>query len=313
MWWVELVVGLWLFAIGTVVGSFLNVCIYRIPWQKSVIWPGSHCPSCLSVIAARDNIPIFGWLILRGRCRTCGSRISPRYPLIEALTGLLFVAVYVVDVHWGSPPWSGANPYASVAYHALFVALLIAATFIDYDLYILPDAITVTGMIVGLAIGVLVPEARLDPSARTLAVVTTYRAGLIMGVQGLLIGGGMVWIIRIIAGAVLRREAMGFGDVMLLGMIGAFLGWQAAVTAFFLGAFYALAHASGKAVRSIAKWLRGVKLKGTDHEIPFGPYLSMAALTLMLGWPWVWWGGGKTFFDSLAVAFWFLIGQDTGL
>jgi leader peptidase (prepilin peptidase) / N-methyltransferase len=313
MWWVELVVALWLFAMGTVVGSFLNVCIYRIPWQKSVIWPGSHCPSCLSVIRARDNVPILGWLILKGRCHTCASRISPRYPLIEALTGVLFVAVYAIDVHWGAPVWAGANPYASVAYHTLFVSLLIAATFIDYDLYILPDAITVTGMVLGVSIGALIPEARLDPSAPAVAVVTTYRAGLIIGVQGLLIGGALVWVVRIVFGALLRREAMGFGDVMLLAMIGAFLGWQAAVLAFFLGAFYALAHALGKAVRSITKWLRGVKLKGSDHEIPFGPYLSMAALTLMLGWPWIWWGWAKGFLENLAVAFWFLIGRDTGL
>src|SRR6202035_4878692 len=98
MWWTDVVVGLWLFAIGTVVGSFLNVCIYRIPWQKSVIWPGSRCPSCHSAIAARDNIPIVSWFALRGECRACGAPISARYPLVEALVGFLFLGAYLIDV-----------------------------------------------------------------------------------------------------------------------------------------------------------------------------------------------------------------------
>src|SRR3954463_16604767 len=95
------VLGVGLFAIGTVVGSFLNVCIYRIPWQKSVIWPGSTCPKCLHAIAASDNIPIVGWLALRGECRTCGAPIAARYPLVEALVALLFVGDYLVDVVYG--------------------------------------------------------------------------------------------------------------------------------------------------------------------------------------------------------------------
>jgi leader peptidase (prepilin peptidase)/N-methyltransferase len=313
MWWAEGVVMLWLFCIGAVVGSFLNVCIYRIPWQKSVIWPGSHCPKCLSAIPARDNIPVLGWILLRGRCRFCGTLISPRYPFIEALTGLLFVAVYLVDVHWGAPPWYASRPYVATAYHSLFVALLIAATFIDYDLYILPDSITVTGMFLGLVIGAVVPEVRLDPDANMLAAVSAHRQALLMGVKGLLVGGGLVWVVRIVSGAILRREAMGFGDVTLLAMIGAFLGWQAAVLAFFLGAIYAFAHAIVKVARAIAKLIRGAKLKGSDREIPFGPYLSMAALTLMLGWPWIWWGWGWAFFKNLGSAFWFLMGYDTEL
>ena len=95
-WQIHAIMILGLFSIGTVVGSFLNVCIYRIPWEKSVIWPGSHCPRCLNPIAAQDNIPVVSWIALRGECRQCGLPISPRYPLIEFLLGLLFVAVYVV-------------------------------------------------------------------------------------------------------------------------------------------------------------------------------------------------------------------------
>ena len=118
------------FLIGTVVGSFLNVCIYRIPWQKSVIWPQSRCPRCLAAIAGFDNIPIVSWIALRGECRRCGLPISARYPIVEALTGLLFLGAYLVDViaaprgAWGQIPTAGL---AAAAYHSLFLALLVAA------------------------------------------------------------------------------------------------------------------------------------------------------------------------------------------
>ena len=144
--------GGFVFAVGTVVGSFLNVCIYRIPWEKSVIWPGSRCPQCRTPIAARDNIPIVSWLALRGECRDCGLPISPRYPLVELLVGLLFLGLYYVDVVHGQRGPYGHEigpPLATWGYHALLAALLVAATFIDYDLFIIPDQITVTGMVLG--------------------------------------------------------------------------------------------------------------------------------------------------------------------
>src|SRR5262249_36287585 len=152
-----------LFAVGAVVGSFLNVCIYRIPWQKSVIWPASHCPRCLSAITARDNIPVVSWLALRGEGRNCGLPIAARYPRIEALVGLLFAGVYVTDVVFGRPiPW-GALPASvpvALVYHATLVALLVAATFIDYDLTIIPDQITLPGMLIGVGLGTLFPDIR---------------------------------------------------------------------------------------------------------------------------------------------------------
>ncbi len=154
-----LVGGLWFFALGTVVGSFVNVCVYRIPFQKSVIWPGSTCPKCLCPIAARDNVPIVGWLLLRGACRRCGLAISPRYPLVELLVGLLFVAVYATDVVFGAP--SGildTTDFYRLLYHLILVSCLVVATFIDYDFYIIPDEVTVTGMVLGLLLGTLLPE-----------------------------------------------------------------------------------------------------------------------------------------------------------
>ena len=302
MWYMNLAFLLWLFAMGCVVGSFLNVCIYRIPWQKSVIWPGSHCPNCLSAIRARDNIPIASWLLLGGACRSCRQRISARYPLIEGFVGLGFVAIAGTDVLSGAVPWFSGNPFAPLAYHALFFSLLMAATFIDYDLQIIPDSITVTGMVLGLAIGAIVPEVRLDPSASPAMPVTTHLRGLSLGIQGLVIGGGFLWAFRFLAGLAFRREAMGFGDVTLIAMIGAFLGWQAAILTFFLGPFFGLAHALGKALRNLLKWITGRKTSRRDHEMPFGPYLSMAAVSLMLAWPWVWGGWGRGLFQTFGQA-----------
>ena len=293
-----LIVGL--FAIGTVVGSFLNVCIYRIPWQKSVIWPASHCPRCLSAIAPQDNIPVVSWVALRGECRSCGLPISARYPLIEALVGLLFAGVYVSTVVYGREiPW-GPLPTSipvGLAYNLSLVALLVAATFIDYDVTIIPDQITVPGMLIGLVVGTIDPTIRPEP-----AFATTQWDGFVVGLIGLLAGGGITWTVRVVGTLALRREAMGFGDVTLMAMIGAYLGWQVAVLTFFIAPFFGLSHALAKLILYVGKRLAGEKTSTADHEIPFGPYLSMAAVGLMLSWPWFWPGWANYFsccrFDS---------------
>lgn len=290
-----------LFAVGAVVGSFLNVCIYRIPWQKSVIWPSSHCPRCLTAIAPGDNIPIVSWIALRGECRNCGLPISVRYPLIEALVGVLFAAVYVADVIYGRPiPW-GALPAAipvGLAYHLIFVSLLVAATFIDYDLTIIPDEITVTGMIVGLGLGALFPQIRPEPAS-----AATHWDGLWVGLKGLLIGGGLTQSVRLAGSLALRREAMGFGDVTLMGMIGSFLGWEAAVLTFFVAPFFGIAHAVTKLAVYVGKRIAGQRATSADREIPFGPYLSMAALALLVTWPWSWRFWFKSYFSIIPMLF----------
>jgi leader peptidase (prepilin peptidase)/N-methyltransferase len=294
------------FLLGTVIGSFLNVCIYRIPWQKSVIWPRSCCPHCSGMIASSDNIPVVSWLVLRGECRRCGGRISARYPLVELLVGLLFLAVYLVDVArpglvFAPPP----DVYLQMAYHLLLVTFLVMASFIDYDLVIIPDAVTVTGMVFGLTLGTLFPGIRPDPGH-----ALTHGAGLWTGVVGLVVGGGIVWLVRIAGGLAFGREAMGFGDVTLMAMIGTFLGWQATVLTFFLSAFVALVPALAKMVLNAIKRLSGGQLSGADREIPFGPFISMAAVILLLAWPWLWPGWASGQFGSLRVVFLFLIGQD---
>src|SRR5262249_7553664 len=148
----------------------LNVCIYRIPWQKSVVWPGSRCPNCYAAIAARDNVPIVSWIALRGECRNCGAPISIRYPLVELLVGVLFLGAYLLDVIAGPKgAWGEVSPFVLVAtaYHALFLALLVAAALIDYDLMIIPDEITITGTVAALGLGTLWPGVRPAPANAT--------------------------------------------------------------------------------------------------------------------------------------------------
>jgi leader peptidase (prepilin peptidase)/N-methyltransferase len=304
-WPMLVALGSGFFLIGTVVGSFLNVCIYRIPWQKSVIWPNSRCPRCWSAIAPRDNIPIVGWLALRGECRHCGSGISIRYPLVEALVGVLFLGAFLIDVVAGLGPWGTISTKQLIAasYHAVLLSLLVAATFIDYDVMMIPDEVTVTGMAIGLVMGTVWPGIRPAP-----ATATTHLQGFLTGLSGLAVGAGLTQLVRMTAGFAMRREAMGLGDVTLLGMVGAFLGWQAAVLTFFLAPFFGLAHAAWKLLIYLRKRLSGGQLSSSDREIPYGPYLSMAAAALLFAWPYVWQGWAKGLFGTLNVLFWWGLG-----
>jgi leader peptidase (prepilin peptidase) / N-methyltransferase len=317
-WTILAIIGVGFFLVGTVVGSFLNVCIYRIPWEKSVIWPGSRCPICFGAIAARDNIPIVSWIALRGECRSCGAPIAVRYPLVEALVGFLFLGVYFVDVIAGKPgDWGQVPVYQLVAaaYHAVFLALLVAATFIDYDLMIIPDQITITGMVVGVGIGTLWPQIRPEPSFGT-----THLQGFAVGMVGLLVGAGLILVVRKISDVVLAilrllkqtelTEGMGLGDLTLMGMIGAFMGWRAAILTFFLAPFFGIAQALWKLCRKIKKRIRGDQLSSADREMPFGPYLSMAAATLVFVWPWLWRVWAADLFHTLYVLFWWMLKID---
>jgi leader peptidase (prepilin peptidase)/N-methyltransferase len=307
LWQLHAMLGTMLFVIGSVVGSFLNVCIYRIPWEKSVIWPPtSHCPHCLSTIEARDNVPIFGWLFLGGKCRSCREPFSGRYAAVELLVGVLFVGVYLVD---GVMPKeyvdSNMALFVKVFYHEVLVALLVAITFIDADLMIVPALVTNTGIILGLALGTIFPEVRPDP-----VEAKTAWDGFCVGGLGVLVGGGVIWFIRVVGTFAFRREAMGSGDIHILALIGAFLGWQVAIVTPFLAAFVGLVPALWKFTIYLGKKFAGRKYTSADREMPFGPYLSVAALILMMAWPWVWKGGLKFYFDTFSVLFWFLLGQD---
>lgn len=327
--WIMLLI---IFVFGAVIGSFLNVCIFRIP-QHERLWdqlrglnhPPSSCPFCRRRILARDNIPILGWLILGGRCRFCRHHISMRYMLIEAFNGLLLAGLYAAIVPGGYSAtaeqsclwWSHSPLQAYVGdipaqswllqmqflYYAVLVEALLVATFIDFDLRIIPDGVTLPAMLAGVLgaafVGHLtqVPVWFTDPSlARLLQTslpaglqgwisteavpgwITRWPQlhGLVASLAGIVVGGGIVWIVRAVGAWVLRQEAMGFGDVILMAMIGSFLGWQATIVVFFLAPLLAIL-----AVAVTLLWKR-------EREIPYGPYLSLAAVALLFGWQAIW-------------------------
>ncbi len=216
-WFFPLVV----FIFGACWGSFLNVVIYRLPAGKSVVRPGSHC-ACGQPIAWYDNIPILSWCLLRGKARCCGRKFSIRYPLVELLTASLFLVAWLL------------LPVQVALAGFVFIALLVAATFIDLDTMTLPDQITVGGCIVGVVLSFLLPELHGFGGDEPL-LLRAMRSG-ISGMVGAAVGSGVILWVALSAEAVLRKEAMGFGDVILMGCIGAFCGWQGALFAIFGGA-----------------------------------------------------------------------------
>lgn len=197
------------FLLGSIVGSFLNVCIYRIPAGMSVVFPPSSCPHCQHQIRWYQNIPIFSYLFLGGRCSSCRAHISFRYPTIESLTGFLFLLVLY---------YFGFS-LATLVYW-VFVAALVVITFIDLDHQIIPDIISLPGIIVGFAGSFFIPWLSWADS-----------------LLGILLGGGTLFAVAWLYEKIAKREGMGGGDIKLLGMLGAFLGWQAVLPIVFLSSF----------------------------------------------------------------------------
>ncbi|HWZ95903.1 MAG TPA: prepilin peptidase [Opitutaceae bacterium] len=273
------------FVFGAAIGSFLNVVIYRVPAEKSIVRPGSHC-ACGAPIAWHDNIPIFSWLVLRGRARCCGRRFSIRYPLVELLTALLFLGCWLLF------------PPAKAGCGMVFLSVLICATFIDLDHFIIPDAFTIGAGLAGLLLSVLAPA--LHSQSGDVFILDSMRSGVI-ALQGLLIGSGLVLWVGLVAEAVLKKEAMGFGDVKFVGMIGAFCGWHGAIFSLFGGAivgtvWFALAFAWQK-ISPSQKAALPAESPGAEGQpaalgfgvhVPFGPMLAIAAALYFL-WlhPWV--------------------------
>lgn len=322
------IMSLFLFVLGAVAGSFLNVCIYRIPQHpdlvsqlRSLVHPPSTCPRCRTRIGWRDNIPIVSWCLLRGRCRHCRMWISLRYPLVELLNGMLFVVLYLAEIPTTWPftvtgsclftedlgpqvvPGLGAlSPaaflYLRYFYHLVLIEALMVASFIDLDRREIPDASTLPAMAVGLLGGLLSGRVHILPAwYQNSALVRTFTHlispdwnvglwpnvpawfttwphlhGLLVSVAGLVVGGGVTWLVRIIGFRVLKREAMGFGDVILMALIGSFLGWQVALITFFVAPLCALAVVL---VQLLFK---------RERYIPYGPYLSLATLLVIVDW-----------------------------
>ncbi len=263
---------------GAMVGSFLNVCIYRIPAEQSIVTPGSHC-ACGQPIAWYDNIPVLSWFILRGKARCCGRPYSFRYAFVELLTGALFLACWLLF------------PPAKAACGMIFVSVLIAATFIDLDHMIIPDVFTIGAGLFGVLLSFIVPA--LHGQHEGVYIVDSLRSGT-AALQGLLIGSGLVLWIALLAELALKKEAMGFGDVKFVGMIGAFCGWQGAVFSVFGGAvvgtvWFVIAliwqKFSGKpaAIAPPSETPEGDEAPlGFGMHVPFGPMLAVAGLLYFL-------------------------------
>jgi leader peptidase (prepilin peptidase)/N-methyltransferase len=236
------------FILGAVIGSFLNVCIYRIPAGMSIVHPPSRCPQCGGAIRWYQNIPILSYLFLGGKCARCRHPISVRYPMVEALTGLLFALIvyrfglqYFVPVLW------------------LFVAALVVITFIDLDHQIIPDVISLPGIIIGFLCSFLIPWLSWTDS-----------------LLGILLGGGSLFAIAAGYELLTKKEGMGGGDIKLLAMLGAFLGWKAILPIIFISSLLG-------SVVGIP--LMMIKKADSRLAIPFGPFLVTGAMVYLLWGP----------------------------
>ena len=228
---------------GLLFGSFANVCVYRIPRHESIFFPGSHCPACGHAIAWYDNVPLLSYLLLRGRCRHCGTHIAWRYPLLEGLMG----------ISWAGLTWYfGPTPALLMA--LVLVTVLWMLTLIDLETGLLPDALTLPGIAIGLAFSFWVG----DPVSSLIGAVAGY---------------GMFWLVARLFLLVTKREGMGYGDFKLLAMLGAFFGWQALPFIVFVSSL------SGAVVGSFYLWL---SRRGMRVAVPYGPFLAAAGIVWLL-------------------------------
>lgn len=237
-----------IFLLGLIIGSFLNVAIYRIPREESIVLPASHCPACRQPIPWYDNIPLIGYLLLKGRCRSCRESISIRYPFVELLNGL----GYIFLLHEFGLNWEWA------AYSA-FYSSLVVVTFIDLAHQIVPDLITLPGMVIGVIVS-----------------STVLPTGFFNSFIGLFLGGVLFYLV-----AMLSRGGMGGGDIKLIAMIGAFTGWKAVLLTIFVSAF------AGSILGIILMIFLG---KSRKYPVPFGPFLASGAMiSILWGNPIIYW------------------------
>ena len=238
----ELPIVLFFAAIGAVIGSFLNVCILRLPAEQSVVSPPSRCPKCGSGVRWYDNIPILSWLILRGRCRTCGNPISIQYPIIELATALI----------WAWMALRFGNELEAVR-GALFLTILLGIAMTDAREYIIPDEFSIGGLIIGLGFSLIWGVAGLKDAA-----------------LGAVVGFVVLWLVAWLGKHAFRKEAMGGGDIKMMAMAGAFVGWQGVFLTIFLGSV-------------VGTIIFGpLALIGKKKDVPFGIFLALGAVVTFL-------------------------------
>ncbi len=232
-----------IFSFGLIFGSFLNVCIYRLPKKQSIVWPGSHCPSCKTAIPLWQNIPVLSYIFLTGKCKNCKLRISLIYPFVEILTGILLVVV-----------WQHYGLTLSFLHYSILVLFLLPISFIDLDTKLILNVLTFPGIIIGL-----------------LSSIFLNQTPILNAVSGLFLGGGFLWCVGLLGSSIFKQESMGGGDIKLGVMIGVFLGPKVLI-ALFLAFFLALP------VIVIGLSTKRLKVGST---VPFGPFISLSAVIIV--------------------------------
>ncbi len=240
----EYLIYIFLFLFGASIGSFLNVCIYRLPLRKSIVSPPSACPRCGRAIPFYENIPILSYLLLRGKCGGCGTSISIRYMMVELIIALLAIALFILF-----------GPTIETPVYFVFLSALIVVTFVDIKHHIIPDVISLSGIVVGFGASFLISLP-----------------GPIDSIIGIIAGGGTLFLVAFGYYLITGRDGMGGGDVKLLAMIGAFLGWRGVIVTIFTGSFV------GAFVGIIFMLIKGKDMK---HAVPFGPFLSFGAVVYL--------------------------------
>lgn len=268
--------GSFAFVFGAIVGSFLNVCIHRLPREESIVFPPSHCPRCKAPIMPYDNVPILSWFVLRGRCRSCRGPISPRYPAVELLTALVFLGLFLAY----------ARTPGVLAVALAFASSLIVVVFVDIEHQIIPDEISLGGIAFGLTASAACPALQASSVGTqflgdAIGVAASWvpflpaasARSLVSAALGLTIGGGLFWLIRIVSGRIYGEEAMGFGDVKLMAYFGAILGPVLVL----LTTFFASLIGSVTGLLLI-----GAKRAELKSKLPFGPFLCLGAMIAFL-------------------------------
>jgi len=256
---------------GLLIGSFLNVVIYRLPLGESIVFPGSHCPNCNAGIGWHDNIPVLSYtLLLRGRCRNCKAQISPIYPAVELLVACLYLLLFVIHRNQiSSGTWL---PFLA---DVVFVSLIVPLVFIDLRYKLLPNAITYPGLALLLVLRALAPDAWVvahTPTPFGLATASRWELSLFASLLGAVAGGGTLWLVREVYYRLRHVEGMGLGDVKMMLMVGAFLGWQLTLLTIFIGSLL------GSLIGILIILIRGGNMK---MQIPFGVFLGPAAIIVL--------------------------------